>query len=605
MKNLKIRVKLFVGFGIVLLLLIILGLSAISNIGKLSRVAEDYKDKYLPSTKAIWQIRRNMVSVQRYLLLALVSTDLDKVNEALQNFDNDRSDIDVAVDNLLKSYPDSNTKIMEFENLLSQAKPYREQIKQLSIENTDESNAHALTLFTENYVPAFDKAAQCLLDLTDSIDKNTAQQDRDAESTANLAFLLNVIILAGAILITLVVIVIITNSLVKPIKEIQKAAESISEGILQTEIKYSSHDELGSLADSMRKTEQTLKIYISEIEYAIGEFAKGNFDIREPKQPFIGEFSSIETSIRKSVAEMSDTMLQVSLVSDQVSSGASQVSSGAQSLAQGTTEQASAVQELSSSITEITAQVRQNAESSKQANIMAESATNAIINSNEQMQKLMDSMNGIHAKSAEISKIIKAIEDISFQTNILALNAAVEAARAGAAGKGFAVVADEVRNLANKSAEAAKNTTALIEDSVESINDGVNLADVTANELLGVVDSVKSTTEIISEITRATGEQSIALEQVSTGIEQISMVVQANSGTSEESAAASEELNSQADVLRGLISKFKIKRTNSMHRNDFAMPKRTKPTNIIPRAKLSAEEEELLPLATIADFDKY
>ncbi len=252
---------------------------------------------------------------------------------------------------------------------------------------------------------------------------------------------------------------------------------------------------------------------------------------------------------------------EINRASDALSTGANQVAGGAQSLAQGATQQASSVQELSASVADISSQVKQNAASSDKASKMSNVASQAIDSSNQQMQQLLHSMGDIDAKSKEISKIIKTIEDIAFQTNILALNAAVEAARAGAAGKGFAVVADEVRSLAGKSADAAKSTTALIEASIAAINEGVRLAQLTAEDLMGAVESANETTKVLGEISAATNEQAQSIAQVTVGLDQISSVVQLNSATSEQSAAASQELSGQAMALKQLIMKFKNQQT--------------------------------------------
>lgn len=316
--------------------------------------------------------------------------------------------------------------------------------------------------------------------------------------------------------------------------------------------------EIGMLVGAIKETKKTLSTYISDIDYALGEFANNNFVLKPPTMAFVGDFQSIESSFISLAKDMSETLSQIRMAANQVAGGSEQVSYGAQNLSQGATEQASSIEELSASINEISLQIKKSAENSSNANRMANDAASAIQSSNEQMQILMVSMDKINTKSTEISKIIKTIEDIAFQTNILALNAAVEAARAGAAGKGFAVVADEVRNLAGKSADAAKNTTALIEDSVKSIIEGVKLANDTANDLLGAVENVMNTKELIFEITRSTGEQANSISQVTIGVEQISSVVQTNSATSEESAAASEELSSQANLMKDLVDRFKI-----------------------------------------------
>lgn len=372
-----------------------------------------------------------------------------------------------------------------------------------------------------------------------------------------LAIIVFILLLSLLILISLIYFKI--RSSLKPIDEIDNAMHELSKGNLNLSIRFKSNDELGSLADSLREAASVLNTYVLDIDRAMGEMSGGNFDLA-PGQPFIGDFKGIENSISRFIMMMSSTISQMDKAADLVSDGSNQVASGSQTLAQGTTEQASAVEQLSAIVSEITDKVRSNAESSNQANQMSQAAAEAVGNSNSQMNRLMDAMNEINEKSSEISKIIKTIEDIASQTNILALNAAVEAARAGTAGKGFAVVADEVRNLASKSADAAKNTTVLIESSVVSVNRGVELANKTSEDLLKVVDSAQITTEFIAGISKASNEQADMLTQVMEGVKQISDVVQTNSAAAEESAAASEELSGQSRMLDDLVKKFKIKK---------------------------------------------
>ena len=229
-------------------------------------------------------------------------------------------------------------------------------------------------------------------------------------------------------------------------------------------------------------------------------------------------------------------------------------------LSQGATEQASSIEELSASIEQVSSQTKTNAENANKANNLAEQAKNYAITGNTQMQGMLKAMDDINESSSNINKIIKVIDDIDFQTNILALNAAVEAARAGQYGKGFAVVAEEVRTLAGRSANAAKETTALIEDSIKKVVEGTRIAKETADALEKIVDQVKTVSDLVSDINSASNEQATAIAQIDQGIMQVSQVVQENSATSEQSAAASEELSGQAEVLRDLVGKFKLKR---------------------------------------------
>lgn len=379
--------------------------------------------------------------------------------------------------------------------------------------------------------------------------------------------------LAVVIIFQIISTIIIRKKIIQPVVEVQKEMLQIAEGKLNEKSDLEPDtSEVGMLVHSIHQAKENLSAYVSNITYAMGEFANNSFILQPPSVEFKGDFQPIVTSVVQVASNMTDTITNIKTAAHQVSAGSGQVSDGAQALAQGATEQASSVEELSATINVISDQVKQTAHNANKAVEISTEASQAIITSNEQMQKLMAAMDNINHKSAEISKIIKTIEDIAFQTNILALNAAVEAARAGAAGKGFAVVADEVRNLAGKSADAAKNTTALIQESVSAINDGVRLAQVTAQDLLGVVDGVRETTSVIADITRATTEQAESISEISIGVDQISSVVQTNSATSEESAAAAEELSSQAALLNKLMEGFKIDEVSvaPKHENNYS-----------------------------------
>jgi len=312
------------------------------------------------------------------------------------------------------------------------------------------------------------------------------------------------------------------------------------------------------IAADLHMSVSAIKGYIEEITMVLTEIEKGNLDVGIT-QEYSGDFAALKQSINGIVGSLSETMTNINTAAVQVAQGAHQVSDGNQAVSQGATEQAGAIEELTSSLTQISSQTEENAvKADKAKTLSAKAMTNATVG-NEQMKDMKTAMDEINESSGNISKIIKVIDDIAFQTNILALNAAVEAARAGIHGKGFAVVAEEVRNLAARSATAAKETTELIEGSIKKAEAGTTITNKTADALTEIVGSVHEAAELVEAIAKASKEQAVGISQVNRGIEQLSMVVQNNSATAQEGAAASEEMSSQAEMLKDMVEKFKVK----------------------------------------------
>ena len=360
----------------------------------------------------------------------------------------------------------------------------------------------------------------------------------------------------GIIILSVLTFIVLKVSL-KPIEKIVALARNMQEGRLNTDIEVNTKDELGQLAEIFKGTAAILNGYIKEISDVLGKISSRNLSV-EVERDYIGDFAPIKESLINIVRSFNNTFKLIGLSAEQVSSGSIEMANGAQVLSQGATEQASAVQELSASISEISDQIKQNASNVIAATDYVLKSSKEIQNSDSYMKELLGAMENINESSSEISRIIKVIDDIAFQTNILSLNAAVEAARAGEAGKGFAVVADEVRNLASKSADAAKQTNALISNSIEKVNNGTKIANATAAALNSAADNSRLVEEAIQKVSAASQAQATGMSQISLGIEQISVVVQNNSATAEESAATSEELSSQASMLRDEVAKFRL-----------------------------------------------
>lgn len=353
-----------------------------------------------------------------------------------------------------------------------------------------------------------------------------------------------------------------TNSISHAVHLIQDGVIELSKGHLHTKINYNGKNEFGTLAKHMNFSFEELAKYVDAIDAGMSEFSNKNFAVNNPVK-FIGDFAHIEEAIDSFQNNMNVLLRDLIHSADQVAAGAEQVSDGSQELAQGAAEQASSIEEISATFTEISNHISNTASLSQKADELGKETGEIVNNGREEMKQLQDSIHDIALASNNIQGIIKVIDDIAFQTNILALNAAVEAARAGNAGKGFAVVANEVRNLAKKSADAARDTTELIQNSLKHVSRGEEIAQRTGAAFDDVDHATSSILDMIAQIAQASKEQADSVAQITVGVDQISAVIHTTSATSEQSAATSEELNGQASLMKRLLSDFKLRNSTT------------------------------------------
>lgn len=554
MKNLKIRSKLTLGFAIVVIMLIACVFISLFNLKLIGGSVREYYNGVAVVKDNTGLIRKDFEAVQKYTFRTISTEDVeiskesaDKARAAMERLEDE-----FAV--VKEKFKGDKQLVIDLEEDLGELKTHNETVLTLAEQNL---NREASEYMEANIVPlilASNEYLDSIADFANNRGDNMLKEISRSETSTSMLLLLFGI---ASVIASFVLGTIIVRGVVKPLNEIKDAAFQMSRGNLKTTVEYESKDEIGQVAQALRNTIMTLDSYISDISRGMAQMEKGNLRI-QPSVEFKGDFVQLAKSIMGVVQSFNITLHEINGVAEQVGSGSQQMASGAQELSTGAAQQASSVEELAATINIISGRIAKNAENAERATERVNSVGDEIDASNEKMQNMIGAMSEISSNSEDIRKIIKTIEDIAFQTNILALNAAVEAARAGEAGKGFAVVADEVRNLASKSAEASKNTSALIENSIRAVENGKVIADDTAKALANVVDGAKSIIEIMEEISEDSKGQAEAAEQVTSGIDQISAVVQTNSAASEESAASSQELSAQAQVLNELVSRFQL-----------------------------------------------
>lgn len=549
-KNLKISVKLMFGFGIIIGISAIMMIIAIMNLQSVGGLTNKlYQSPFTVATQST-NLQSEMLNMGREMCGMVLYKDPSYLDSVQESIDNAR----ISLNTVEQRFLGDKQLINDVYGILDELEAASKEINQILINgNSDEATKELYTQFK----PIMDSGIEMSQEIVDFALNKALEFNENAKITLKRARVLLIILLVFIVALCLAIATTLSRSIGRPVSLLTDAAKKLAEGNLDIEMEYQSRDELGVLAEAFREMSLNIKAIIKDVDSILGAMSKGDFTVF-PQVEYIGDYVSIENAIVNISERLSSTLNQINQSADLVSDSSELMSSGSQALSFGAADQASSAEELAITINEISLQVKETAANANKAHHITVQTGEQVVNTNQRMQEMISAMHEISDKSGQISRIIKTIEDFAFQTNILALNAAVEAARAGATGKGFTVVADEVRNLANKSSEASKSTSALIKDTVLAVKVGTDIANVTADALTTVVHSMNEVVSTVEEISSAAEQQANSIAQITQGINEISNVVQRNSATAEESAAASEELSGQAQMLKNLIGQFKL-----------------------------------------------
>ncbi len=516
-------------------------------------VSDFYKVQYVTETHQM-EIRKDVQTINKRLLFAMISDDADVTQEQADDLSERFVKIETYIDTVT-----NNLKNDELKKNLSEAWKGFENASNQLLEYVENGQIQqALEFYNTSYNDVSEE-------LANELDSAGEKANTAIEEKYNMIMQITILAVIIAIVVYIFSTIVtkkkssrLVNQISTDLTILKNASEEIVKGNVHVDIDYDHDNEIGIVANLLKEAISIIASYIDEIRDVMSTMAEGNFDIDFQKE-FIGDFINIEQAVVTFSEQISKSMVEIANASEQVSGGADQIAAAGQALAESCTDQANIVENLSSAVQNITKQIEENAQKAVAISHEVDDVSVGIIEGNSRMQDVVHAMSTISSASQQIGKIIDTINSIADQTNLLSLNASIEAARAGEAGKGFAVVANEVSSLAGQTVEAAKNTTQLIQAALDAVNEGIKIADGTAEELDQMVDKVKDINNKVNMIAKASEIQAESVKQLNADIENISSVGESNAATSQESSALSQELNGQAELLENLVGQFKLK----------------------------------------------
>ena len=554
MRNLKIKTTL-IGFYVLICIVTCVGIGdGYFSVVKIFKATESiYRDSNV--TVGMNELTLELWKSENFFISATTSDD-ERSRDGFVNLCKQQlAVINARMNDLEKILGSEHESIIELRKNIKKYNTGVEFVLEQILQGNDENT---FSFIEVKLIPIVTKISMELEAITDAIDKDVKELNVVAEKAHEELLMVMIISISVCVLVVIISIAYIKNMIKRLDNKVGFASRCIKEGNLDIDVSDIKNDEFGVLANDLNVSMGNINEIIMDIERISNEIAGGKFEVvTNIRELYVGSYQPILRSLENMAEKLSLVFGKILEAAEQVNTSSEQVSDGAVTLSKGTNEQADSVQSLADAIGSITKKINDITSDLLEAKEENEISTKALLDSSNRINEMTKAMEQINDKSREMEEIIHVIDDIAFQTNILSLNAAVEAARAGAAGKGFAVVADEVRNLANKSANSAKDTTMLIDETKVVIEEGVSLADITRESVTHAVETGNKLTMLVDKITNASIEQKKSAEQINDEADKIARIVQSNSATAEESAASSEELAGQAQMLKETLLLFR------------------------------------------------